>query len=150
MTETKKVCEKVPLRCSPFFLHHFKYEIPINMIPFDFVLKIRFDRDFILKAMQKKSEHLRGSSLMLCIKEVSIADICSGMVVWDFGFIGGLLRHNHLISVDPIHIQPFGSWVSGCVWVCMDVWNLFVNLQNQAELRDYWRRHFVCACVCVF
>ena len=27
------------------------------MIPFDFDLKIKFDRDFILKIMQTKSEH---------------------------------------------------------------------------------------------
>ena len=31
-----------------------------NVIPLDFVLKIKFDRDFILKTMQKKSEYLRG------------------------------------------------------------------------------------------
>ena len=32
-----------------------------NIIPFDFVLKIKLDRDFILKNdAKKKSEHLRG------------------------------------------------------------------------------------------
>ena len=31
-----------------------------NMIPFDFDLKIKFDRNFILKTMQKKSEHFSG------------------------------------------------------------------------------------------
>ena len=33
-----------------------------NVIPFDFVLKIKFNRDFILKRNAKKSEHLRGKS----------------------------------------------------------------------------------------
>ena len=31
-----------------------------SMIPFDFVLKNKFDRDFILKSTAKKSEHFRG------------------------------------------------------------------------------------------
>ena len=34
-----------------------------NTIPFDFVLKIKFDRGFIFKKRCKKSEHLRGNPL---------------------------------------------------------------------------------------
>ena len=42
-----------------FFGINLKMKSHSNMIPFDFVLKINFDRDFILKRMPK-SEHPRG------------------------------------------------------------------------------------------
>ena len=45
-----------------FFGHRLKDEIRINHDSFDYVLKIKFDKGFILKTMPpKKSEHLRGN-----------------------------------------------------------------------------------------
>ena len=43
-----------------FILHHLNMKTPSNMIPFDFVLKINFDRDIIFKMMpQKNNEQVR-------------------------------------------------------------------------------------------
>ena len=56
----------IKLRCSLFSCIIFKMKSLSNMIPFDFGLKIKFDRDFMVKMMPKKSEHLRGICTSVC------------------------------------------------------------------------------------
>ena len=50
----KKSRYELPLRYSLFFCIILKMKSLSNIIPFDFVLKIKFDRDFILKSDAKK------------------------------------------------------------------------------------------------
>ena len=40
----------------------FKIKFLSNIIPIDFDLKFKFDREFILKMMQKFSEHIRENT----------------------------------------------------------------------------------------
>ena len=51
----------IPLRRSLFLGIIFKMNFLSNMFPFDFVLKIKFDRDFILEVMPKKRWAIQGN-----------------------------------------------------------------------------------------
>jgi hypothetical protein len=44
--------DDTPLRGSTFFASFFNMKCLSNLISFDFYLKIKFDRDFIVKMMQ--------------------------------------------------------------------------------------------------
>ena len=59
-----------------FFGVIFKMKFLSNMIPYDFVLKINFDRDLILKTTQEKSEH--RENLVFKMKPLS------NMIPFDF------------------------------------------------------------------
>ena len=72
----------------------FKMKYLSNMIPFDFVLKTKFDRDFIFNdAKKKKGEHLMG----MCEPKGKIERVYVLCENRGWGFISGMkLRGSYL------------------------------------------------------
>ena len=103
----------LPLRCSLFFLGIiFKMKSQSNIIPFDFVSKIKFDRDFILKMMQKKEGSISGETVT---HEVHfflqlifvLTSRKNSNTIWDFGRMKqqSVSGQTAMISFLPKYIQ---------------------------------------------
>ena len=77
-----------PEMLTYFILYFFNMKSLSNMIPFTFVLKINFNRDFILKTMQKKIPHISVETLSLFVFSSSVC-VCSLNRVFLFFLFGG-------------------------------------------------------------